>query len=75
MRASATGFRHRRTDWSAIRTALEAGWQAILPSLLGDWRIMSGIALAALGSLLRWAARLWLRRKLRGGLGAGPTRA
>jgi hypothetical protein len=53
---------------SAIATWLRMGWSELLAALLADWWTLSGIALMALAPVLRWAVRVWLRRKLRNGL-------
>jgi hypothetical protein len=55
----------------AIRPALEAGWESLVPALLANRWVLFGIASAAAGPLLRWALRLWLRWKFRGGLSIG----
>jgi hypothetical protein len=36
-----------------------------------NWRVLAGIAVAVVGFLVRWALRLWLRWKFRGGLTIG----
>ena len=60
---------------SAIETWLQVGWSSLLSALLADWWTLSGIAVMVLAPVLRWAVRVWLRRKLRNGLfGASPAR-
>jgi len=60
---------------SAIETWLQVGWSSLLSALLADWWTLSGIVVMVLAPVLRWAVRVWLRRKLRNGLfGASPAR-
>jgi len=56
---------------SAVRTALEAGWESLPPSLIANWWVLFGIVSASVGLLLPWAVRLWLRWKFRTGLSIG----
>jgi hypothetical protein len=53
---------------SAIETWLQVGWGSLLSALLADWWTLSSIAVMVLAPVLRWAVRVWLRRKLRNGL-------
>jgi hypothetical protein len=56
---------------SAIPPALQAEWELLVPALLTNWRVLSGISITAFGFLLRWALRLWLRWKFQGSLSMG----
>jgi hypothetical protein len=56
---------------SAIRLALQAEWESLIPAVLTDWWVLSSIAIAAVGFLLRRALLLWLRWKFRAGLSIG----
>jgi hypothetical protein len=56
---------------SAIQPALQAEWGSLIPAVFTNWRVLAGITVAALGFLLRWVLRLWLRWKFRGGLSIG----
>jgi hypothetical protein len=52
----------------SIRLALRAEWQMLISALLLNWWVLSGIAIAVFGFLLRRILRLWLQWKFRGGL-------
>ena len=54
--------------FSAIETWLQVGWSSLLSALLADWWTLSSIAVMVLAPVLRWAVRVWLRRKLQYGL-------
>jgi hypothetical protein len=56
---------------SAVRSSRQAGWESLVPALLTNWWVVSGIAAAALGFLVRRVVRVWLRKKFRGGLSIG----
>ncbi len=48
--------------------ALQGGWHALIRLSLTNWWALSGIAIAALGLLLRRTLRLWIQWKFRRGL-------
>ena len=52
----------------SIRLALRAEWQMLISALLLNWWVLSGIAVAVFGFLLRRILRLWLQWKFRAGL-------
>jgi hypothetical protein len=56
---------------STVRTAFEAGSESLVPAVLANWGVLFGVASAAVGLMLRWVLRLWLRWKFRGGLSIG----
>jgi hypothetical protein len=48
-----------------VADAIRHGWAALGPALLANWGLLSSLAVAGLGFVLRHAFRFWLRRKLR----------
>jgi hypothetical protein len=56
---------------SAIGLALQAEWGSLVPTVFTNWRVLAGIAVAAVGFLLRRVLRLWLRWTFRRGLASG----
>jgi hypothetical protein len=56
---------------SVFQLALQAGWQALIPAVLTNSWVLSSIAIAAFGFLLRRVLRLWLRWKFKAGLSIG----
>ena len=56
---------------NTIRLARQAEWQMLISAVLTNWWVLSSIAVAVFGLLLRRILRLWLQWKFRGGLSIG----
>ena len=58
---------------SIIQRVLHGEWQTLIRLLLTNWWALSGIVIAALSLLLRWALRLWIQWKFHRGLEPGAS--